>query len=437
MGIEKSIKNAALISGGLLPFRSNVPSQYKDKQKEYYSPETKTLIEKVARFSNDFILARVQTDIENDVWNSFYIRMADLVRPAASITRKFDNYKAVIFADRSIQYIRPGTKIECMGSVWICTNPMNVSGGDGAGIVQRCNATWNHLDYYGNVLKEPIIVEPQRANATDSDSQSSIYISKGYFNVTCQYNKWTAQMDTNTRMILGKGAYRVTGYADFMQEFTGDDDSRGILEYTIRYVEPNKAIDDLERHVAEGKSFTWDIAISGVTGEKIGQTTKFTASSVREGKKVVSTDDYPISYTWKSKDKTIATVDQDGNVTGVGEGRVEIVASLAQNPDISSELVISIEAPGDETGVFFTSTFPEVLHPYDDATVTASFFFDGEETQEAVSWEFSGADENAYRVITGPNSATIYCYGYSAEKLLVTAKYGQHEAVRAIQLAAI
>ncbi len=436
MGIEKSIKSAALTMSGLMPFKANTPTQYGDKQFEYFASESKTFIEKKARYASDFVLAQVQGLNLSDpgAWENYYIRMTDVVRPSASITRRFDDYKAVLFADRTIQYIPPGTKIVTMGSTWLATNPANISGGDGSSVVQRCNTTWNHLDYYGNVLQEPIVVETHRANASDSDAQNSMYITKGYFNVACQYNEQTAQLDTNSRMILGKGAYRVTGYADFSQEFTGDYSSRRLLEFAIRYVEPNAALDDMENHVAEGKSFSWTINLNGAPLLTVGETAQFTATSTRKGADVSSTEEYPISYTWASSDESVATVDESGNVTALSAGSVTITATLTQNTGISSAFEMTVENPGTETGVKFISAIPASLSAFDDIIVSAAFFDAGQETSEELVFTLSGADDGSYGYLTGPRAVTIYGYGYSKTPLTVTAQYGEYSASAEIRL---
>ena len=60
MGIQASMKNALLTSGGLLPFAANVPGQYADKQFEYFNDESKTFTQEYAKYSSDYVSARVQ-----------------------------------------------------------------------------------------------------------------------------------------------------------------------------------------------------------------------------------------------------------------------------------------------------------------------------------------------------------------------------------------
>lgn len=257
MSADVNFKNALLLAGGLNPIVTNNPTQYADRHRQYFDPETRRFTAMKAKYSSDFMDAQVQGLFDNDplAWETYRLRMANVVRPSAAIQRHFDDYKIVLFESPKIEYIRPGTKIVSMGSTWLALNPDNVSGASGSGLVRRCNAVWNYYDENGNLCSEPIIAENERANANDSDAQNSQLISKGYFNIICQYNDATRQIDTNTRMILGTGAYRVTGFSDFEQEFTGDYASVRLLYFSVRYEEPNEDIDDMENHVAGGKAF--------------------------------------------------------------------------------------------------------------------------------------------------------------------------------------
>lgn len=257
---DKFLKNAAIMGGGLVGVRTNSPSQYADRQKQYFDSETRRFTQSYAKYASDFFEAQVQGLNRNDpwAWGTYRIRFADVVRPTAAIQRRFDDYKEYLFESAKIDYVPLGTKIVTMGNTWLVINPNNISGSSGTGVARRCNAVWNYYDENGVLQGEPLIVENDRANANDSDVQESMYITKGYFNVTCQYNDATKQIDTNTRIVLGTAAYRVTGYADFESEFTGDYNAVRLLYFTIRYEEPNDAIDDMENYVAGGLEDDWD-----------------------------------------------------------------------------------------------------------------------------------------------------------------------------------
>ena len=437
MSIQKSIKNSLLTANGLVSFADNSPVQFSDMQTQYFSPGTKTFTQTYAKYSSDYVNGMVQgiDPTQPFAWQERLLRMADVVRPSAAILRRADDYKVVLFADRDIDYLMMGSKIVTMGSTWLVTNPFNVSGVAGSGIVQRCNAVWNYLDWYGNVKSEPMVVSNPRADANDSDAQEGNLISKGYFNVSMQYNDVTAQLNTNSRVILGTGAYRVTGYADFHQEFTGDYSTVRILEFTVRYEEPNLEIDDMANHVAGGNTFLWEIQISGSSVIPAGETAQFTATSSRNNEDVTSTEEHPISYLWSSSDENVATVDENGLVTAVAEGEAVITATLEQNPNVSSDFTVSVAEV--EDSVEWTSNVPKTLAAYEDCDISAAFFEKGDETDEPLTWTFSGAAQSAYKAIAGGKAATIYCFGYSKTPLVVTASYGDMSVTAQIELQGI
>lgn len=436
MSIQKSLKNAMLTGNGLVSWGNNEPKQYDGKQHQYYSAESRTFTQIMAKYASDFIEAQMQGIDPHDpyAYQTRMIRMADIVKPTAAIQRNFDDYKTILVADRDIEYIMPGSKIIAAGSTWLAVNPMNVSGSDGCAVVRRCNAVWNFLDYYGNVISEPLVVENARANANDSDNQQSLLISKGYFNVICQYNHHTRQIDTNTRMILGTAAYRVTGYSDFETEFTGDYSSVRTLSFTVRYEEPNDAIDDMERHIAGGKVFSWELSVEGQGNMSVGNTVKFTAESRRNNAPVEHTAKHPIHYEWDSSDESVAIVDSIGNVTAVGEGDAIIIATLYENNTYRAALGVNVAASVD--GVSFNSTIPTTLNAYESACISAAFFENGAETDYPLEWTVEGADDTAasFAVSADGKSVCIDCFGYSETPLTVTATYEEYSASASISL---
>ena len=439
MSIEKSLKNAMLAGNGLISWRNNEPLQYDTKQKQYFSPETRTFTQVMAKYSSDYVEAQVQgLDLTDPfAWQTRYLRMADIVKPTAAIQRNFDDYKMILMADRDIEYIMPGSKIVTVGSTWLVINPLNISGSDGAAVVRRCNAVWNYLDFYGNVQSEPLVVENTRANANDSDNQQSLLISKGYFNVICQYNDATRQIDTNTRFILGTGAYRVTGYSDFETEFTGDYSTVRTLSFTVRYEEPNDAIDDMVNHVAGGKTFSWDISVEGPSSMRVGSMAQMQAKSVRNGEIVASTTENPIGYVWESSNESAFTVDENGIVTAIGEGSGTIRVKLAQNNEWHTNFPITVTES--EDGVEFTTTVPLSLGAYESVGISAAYFEDGEEQSNALTWTFTGAEDTAYSALvsTDGKSASIDAFGYSETPLTVTVSYGTYTATATIALEGI
>ena len=75
-----------------------------------------------------------------------------------------------------------------------------------------------------------------------------------------------------------------------------------------------------------------------------GQQTQLTATVLPEQ----STEK---NLVWSSSDESVATVDQDGNVTAVSNGTATITAASAINPDVKAEATVTVAAVTNETGI--------------------------------------------------------------------------------------
>lgn len=424
--LEKIAKQAALNGRLVKSYGERQPAQYKDKQFEYYADPTHLFKEKMLEYASDFFEALIQNWDKNGEWESVYIRMADVVRPSAAIQRHFDEYKMILPRDPSLNYLQPGTKIQAMGSYWIVVNPVNISGGDGAGIVRKCNTVWNHLDWYGNVVSEPIIVENDRSNASSPDAQTDQRIATGYYNVICQYNDFTRQINDNTRLILGSKAYQVTGYGDFNQEFTGDYSTVRLLNFSIRVLTQNDATDDMENHVAGGLNFSMEAAIAAQDRITVGSTSFARVKTIRFGAVADPADGkHPISYTFESDNPTVAQVATGtGLITGLSAGTANITATMVQNPSITAMMSVTVGAQTE--GVYFAKGADISLDAFQTQVMEARYINQNgqiEYPENGFEWTFTGAEQGSYSVSidgTGNSQATIACFGYSETPLTVT-----------------
>ena len=438
--LDKTVKNALLSFGGTVSDPAwNVPAQYSSRENQYYMSETDRFKKRYLKYGSDFFKGEALGFYgpDEEEWVPCKFRLAEVVRPSSAIQREFDDYKHLMLEEPALPYIPQGTKFRAMGAVWLMINPQDISNGDGGGIVRRCRVTWNHLDYYGNVLQEPFVVETDRASANSDDSQQWDNITKGYFNITCAANRWTKQLNTNSRMIFGSGAYRITGFTDFFEEFTGNFDSTRVIRFTARYEEPNDEIDDMVKRVAGGLTFSWDIDIKGTPTLTVGGSGQLAAISRKNGEIVENTEENPISYLWESSDSGVCAVDDGGFATGIAEGSAKIICTLAKNPEISTEFDVTVEGTGSGSKVAFLREVPEELRMFQTAIISAAWFEDGEKTDETVEITVSGPETTAYSVEYGENRAEITCYAGSNTPLTVTASRGSESVSAVIRLAGI
>ena len=435
MSINRNIRNALATFGSKQSFRSNAPSQHSSRKKEYYGKESLEYIDRFAKYSSDFVGAKMQIfgDDGSFEWKPVNIRIADMVRPSASATKSFDDFKNILIADKSVDYVRQGTKFVTMGSTWLAVNPINISNSATTSVIRRCNAEWRYLDFFGNVKSEPIIIENALANANDSDTQEFTPVTKGYFNATMQYNEATKELDTNSVIILGRGAYRITGYADFIQEFTGDYDSVRLLKFSLRYEEPNLETDDLERHVAKGKLFKWNVYISGKPVLNIGEEHTFLAISERNGE-ILDESKVDLDYIWESSDGNIVSIGHKGTACANSAGTCSIIARLAQNFDIVGCFDVTVENTTDSEHVEFTSSVPSSLYMFEEVTIKASKFIGGETLDDEIEWVLTGASKDSYSAEEQGDTVKIKCWHGSTIPLKITAKCGNLTTAAEISL---
>lgn len=402
---------------------TNRPAQYNDRRDPYFGDQTARFVQAYGKYASDYTACRVQ-GLDSDPanfykWSDQLIRLADARKKGNAIDRPIDNYKEFLMVDRRIEYVPEGAKMETMGSTWLVTNPANISSAVGGGIMRRCNATWNHVDWYGNLRKEPMVVENVKLNANANDFQETVLMMQGYFNIIMQRNCATEELDVNSRLILGRMAYQITGYSDVSQEFTGDEESRRLLRFTARMTEPDREKDDLVRRVANAYPFTWEVNVGGRAAMSVGEKAKFTAVSLRNG--VVADGDaaHPVRYLWYSSDKDVCRVDPAGSVTAVGEGRCTITAVLVQNESFTGDYEVTVAQSA--SGIHWQTDPAERLGVYEKTTLTAVYTENGAETGDAVEWRFSGAAEDSYTAEVDGSTATVYCWGGSVKPLTVTA----------------
>jgi len=443
MSIQKEIMNTKLTSQSC-SIRQYYPAFYKDRQKRYYQYETRTFNEQMAQYSGDYVEAQIQglnPEYPFD-YTTVHVRFSDIVRSSSAISYEFDNYKVIDIAERQYDYVRIGAKVRAMGSTWLCINPSNMGNEYGKAIIQRCDAVWHYLDFYGNVCTEPLCFDRRLMKANDSDAQRATMITKGYFDCKVQYNEATKQLFTNSRLILGTSAYRITGYSDFIQEFTEDENSVNLLQFDVRYEEPNSVIDDMVNKVAGGKTFAWDIEIMGSPALKVGEETQVDAKSTRTAEEhsevVVNTTEHPISYIWTSSNENILTVDEHGMVHGIAEGTASVICNLEQNPTKTAEYEITVAGDASQPHVGFRTTIPEKLRLFEEVRLSGHYFENGEPVPEAtLTYSFSGADQSAYTAEVEGNTIIIKCWGGSVKPLHVKTEYNGYSAEFDIELEGI
>lgn len=446
---EKYIKKSIAFGGNRRTVGTNTPTQYASRQKQYMANRVEKFYAERSYLATDYVIAEVQ-GLASDFyeWRKAGIRMADVSSLTASSTKKADDYKLVYFTELGIDYIPIGAKIKAMGSIWIATNPQNMSTAISSTIVARCNATYNSFDEYGNVVVEPIVVEKYAMLGNDNETPNNMVLMDGYYNITCQLNDNTKKLKQNSRIILGDKAYHITGVTDFIQEFSGDRNSCRLLTFTARVEEPDRTDDITENFIAGGNIHNYLAEISGGTELGVGKSTQLVAHFVDNGVEVANVSP---TWIWQSSDENVATVTSDGLVTAISAGETVIKAVLSQNKGIYATASLIVTDGEFAPYIEFSGAIPQYISQFSSIILDIDYFEDGEfeptgysliETADGylfadsngqlyqgktvdnvAEWSFGGAPAYCYSVdysLDG-NAIQITCLRPSDEPLLVTA----------------
>lgn len=420
--MQTGIRNALLTAGKPYLQRGTNNPYNVDTQTQYFADASRAFARKNLRWSSNMVLAQVQGLVHDDfyAYKPLRIRTAMMIDPTTGKNLGSD-WQKIMVENPKIDFLPLGAKVIFNGNTWLVVNPMNVQSITGTSVIRRCNATWNHLDYYGNILHEPFCYGQGAGDlATGNSVKEGMILIDAYQHSVMQLNPETEEIMHNRRMILGHQAYTVRGVQDFAQEFTEDISSVHIQYFDLESAEP-LAIDDMENRVADGLTFQWKIALPEQVQMKAGQEETFVPASYRNGS---SEAESGVEYLWSSSDENILFVGAEGRVKAVQEGNASIVCSLKKNPSITVKMAVTVVSQ--ETSIpaslEWITSIPEQLAKYDECTIEAAYYADGVKTEENITYSFSGSDDAAYSATQSGNIVQVKCWLPSTQPLVMTAE---------------
>lgn len=422
--MTEAIQNALLLSPPRAPAGNGPAPDETGQLKQYMDGPARRLLEKMAPYATDFFGAEVQGLDQSDFWKTawYEIRACDIF-PSASISEssRQGDWKKIAFRRRDIDYIPTGAKVWFWKSCWLAYNPDNIGGALATAVIRRCNRNWRRYDYYGNILTEPFVVErpSTRANANEYNVYEGL--PDHYSNCVMQANPETlGDLKENTRMVLGGAVYAVRGLSSYILDFSEDEDSVHLLYFSLYFQQPTQR-DNLELGIADGRAFSWIIDLDGPREMREGQTARFTPSSLRCGQP----PGREVSYLWESLSPQL-TVDKRGNVTAVSQGEGVVRCSLEQNPDIRTDIRISVTA---RDSLAWACSLPENLPVYGGVTLAV-------ESERDVAWSFEGPPEGLYQAAADGKTARLTAYFPSDIPLTVTVTDGEKALTAKLKLTA-
>ena len=436
---KKQIRNVGLFAGtspNPAPVASG-PNKYTGKQFEYFELPTSAHIWENAQYASNYFKAQVQGIIPGtfETERGAYIRSMDIVEQTTGAKMPND-YQTIYFQDTRIKGLYTGAKVKFAGNTWLAISPFNVADPLMQSVIRRCNAVWKHLDYYGNVLSEPFVFQDARAQSTANEYLDYSVIPNWYQKCVMQLNEQTKELAYNRRIVLGSSVVEVRGLVDFITDFSGTDpegtenpEPSHVMFFDAQYQEPNLAIDDMERGIAGGKAFSWELLPSFSAEMGVVSTQKIVVHSLRNNE-APDTENHPVSYLFTSSDQSVLTVDAEGNVEGIGEGKATITITLAQNPDIQREIEITVSEEQPAMQFVFTPDLPDKLKQMQTYTGVVSIMQGGSEVDTPITMTAYGATEQADAEFdSSTNTITISAYEASQTPISLVFRADAHSLI--------
>lgn len=432
--LQNNIKNGLLTSSRINNVVTNSPANTSPKYSKY-NDEATAYYHEFAPYASNVFEAEIQGLDYNDfyAWTKVHLRSSNVINPSTGENLS-TSWQSILILDKKVDFIPIGAYVKYNNSVWIVYNPDNIASPTGNSIVIRCNTTYNTLDYYGNIVKTPMFFAKGTVLASSPYYMELSATLDGYQHVIMQLNDVTEKITNNTRLILGKSAFGMYGVSDFPEEFTGDLDSCHIFRADLRLQETVEA-DDLVNRVADGKYFSFVLDVGGSNVMYINEAETLAVSARRNGETVVSTADNPITYVWTSSDESVATVDEYGVVTPVSIGYCQITCSIQQNPNITSVFGFNVVERETQTYIDFITPIPDEIRSLETLNIEAVYYEDGQQTQDAIEYTLSRANENSYDYVVNGNVLTIQTYEPSDDPLEITASCKGYSNVTKIRIA--
>ena len=408
----------AKILGGVVPGQQTNELRGTGQMRQYMAAPTRRHLEEMAKYATDYFAAEVQgLNPDKPCLKEWYeIRAADVFSSLGiSSTSKMDDWKNVYFKRPDIDYVPPGTKFWFWKNVWLADNPSNTGSIAGNALVRRCNAVWNSLDYYGNIVAEPFVMVNQATKANANTDTEFMKLADNYSDCIMQANPWTlAHLKENTRIALGTGIYAVRGLSNYIREFTYENESVRLIYFSVYYQEPVET-DDMTNLVADGLAFHWEIIGDAPRSVTVGQEVTITPASIRNNESPT----LPVSYLWESQTPDIASIDETGKVTALTEGQAVIRCTLEQNPNIYTDFQIEVAA---QSALAWASTVPAEIPQFTNAILRVT---------EPVTWSVAGGVPQSFDCTTTDTSITINCYYPVDAPVIVTATAADGQALTA------
>jgi hypothetical protein len=294
--------------------------------------------------SDNVIAISEETTLASGVYQSVDVRAISVV-DAQTGERQSDDFRTLLFKDLNHD-VSIGKYYQFLSNYWISVNTEKVNKPNAKTTVRRCNNTLRWIDSLGGYHSVPCSIGYLiKENRDYSTAGSQMVVPSGMIDVLVQDNAEVRTLKPNQRFLFGNPSswtsYRIEGggNSNFNNQQTTDNNSGGLVRFSMAVDFTNHDNDDLVNGVADSGQYQYTLTLneSAISGN-VGQTVQLQAVTVLNGEVVSRT------VNWSSSNILKATVNSSGLVTFVSTGTATITCSLNNNTTVNDTCGVTVAA---------------------------------------------------------------------------------------------
>ena len=221
---------------------------------------------------------------------------------------------------------------------YICYDRMNLSTLTADFKVVRCNNVLTWRDEYGNIITLPCYLGTDVTSTNNLIGKDGI-VPNARLIILIQANEFTKSIVKNQRFMFEHStAFKVEEVNNYMQE-QGTDGQVTCVKIYINYsaITPN---DNVELNICDYYDVGYTVEINQDNIEQINGFNGTLTATVKNLNEVVEN----MEIVWESNDKTVVTIDNEGNynIVGLDGDKAIISCYLKENKEIKDSIEIQV-----------------------------------------------------------------------------------------------
>ena len=391
-------------------FISNTPEPY-----DRWHDAMQALIDKTFTNSSTYQKSGIEEEIAFGTleFKPVICRVTTLI-DATTGQRVNDDYRKIIFPDTK-HCPELGTRYRFENNIWIVYSLENILTATSSVYVRRCNNTINTEDKYGNIHKEPCVID-YKINETQLQRSTEMEVANSRLQVFCQDNVYSDRVSINNRFIFGSSVYKIRSRGDYDLRETFNSESQKIINF---YIDLDNISDDdrFDLGIANYVEHNYTAIIStGNIENVIGFTGKLNAQVLLDGE---GTDEEVI---WESTSPSVAEIDPyTGEFKLLKLGECGFIATMVNKPDVTSAVQVKVSNVLPMVSKIVINPVSKFVKLNARQTFSVYEYVNNVATNAVFTFTFSGANSRYYKIsdVDG-NHFTVLNLRPSDERLIVS-----------------